>query len=147
MVIFRMAERNQTHEVKNNVFVRHCSCVTITNGEEELSHHVTLIRVDGWPVVTLDDSQLLLHGKNNHENTCITSQRLLGGIPRHTYISGRISDLCQKGGSQSTLPVSLGGTWIYYLYEYSTPPALPTKIHELRSDCVALGQASERASK
>jgi hypothetical protein len=49
--------------VKNNVI---CVIPIIIANDAEVSHPVAMICVEGRTVVTLDDSQQLLHGKNNH---------------------------------------------------------------------------------
>jgi len=49
--------------VKNSVI---CTVPIIIANGAEVSHPVAMIRVEDRPVVTLDESQQLLHGKNNH---------------------------------------------------------------------------------
>ena len=53
----------KTNVVKNSVI---CAAAIIIANGAEVSHLVAMIHVEGRPVVTLDDSQQLLHGKNNH---------------------------------------------------------------------------------
>jgi hypothetical protein len=58
-----MRPGTETNVVKNSVI---CAVPIIIATGVEVSHPVAVIRVEGRPVVTLDDSQQLLHGKNNH---------------------------------------------------------------------------------